>query len=72
MVKERRTVSIIPAVWLAALLGVVGFSLARFDDLVIEYLYFSFVLGVPVVAGALLGAIWRLVRRMLDRRSTHP
>jgi peptidoglycan/LPS O-acetylase OafA/YrhL len=75
MVKERRTRSVVPTVLAAALFATLASLIAIPDAsayVLLIYVEYAVVLGAPVIAGALLGATWRLVRRQLERRSTEP
>jgi hypothetical protein len=78
LAKERRTPWIVLAVPMAALLGTMVLGAGGAADqssdgfeagLVFEFLVV--ILGFPVIAGALLGAMWRMVVRLVARRSTH-
>lgn len=77
MVVERRTRSILPTVLTAALLGAIALAVASPEQdlalglLVIGFFYLAVTLGVPVLAGALLGAVWRPALSLLHRRSAH-
>jgi hypothetical protein len=65
----------LPTVLTASLLATISASLSSSYALVISsydpvigFVYFVQALGLPVAAGALLGAVWRLVLRLRKRR----
>ena len=75
MVRECRTPAVLPTVLTASLLATISASLSSSYALVISsydpvigFVNFVQALGLPVAAGALLGAVWRLVLRLRKRR----
>jgi hypothetical protein len=78
MVMERHTSSIFPAAMAAAGVATVATWIAALSigqngvDVLLICIPFAVAIGVPVAAGALLGALGRLVLRQLGRRSTRP
>jgi len=71
MITERRGGSIVGTVALAALLATVASAFTDFFNPFVAPVYYGTIFGLPVAAGALLGAVGRSVRRRRSAKSIH-